>query len=299
MKILKWAGIALGAFVALVVVALGAVYFGSQSKIQKEYAVAAEAITAGSDSALIQRGQHLVTSVNACIGCHGEDLGGKQMIDAPVFATVAASNLTTGRGGVGAKYTDVLFERAIRHGINADGRSIAIMPASHYNRLSDDDLRSVIAYVKSVPPVDNELKPFSAGPISRAITLAGAPFFSAAVIAHDAPHRPAPVAGETVEYGEYLVSVGACRECHGPNLSGGLMPGESEGGRMAPNLTPAGLKAYTEADFMTALREGKRPGGAPIDTMMPWKEYRGMTDGEIKAVWSYLRTVPAKAMGER
>lgn len=294
MKILKWVGIALGAVVGLICVALGIVYFASQSKINREYPIPAEQIATVSDSFTIARGKHLVTSVNACMVCHGPNLGGKQMIDAPVFATVAASNLTSGLGGVAAKYTDVLWERAIRHGINADGRWIAIMPASHYNRLSDEDIRAIIAYVKSVPPVDNELKPFSAGPISRAITLSGAPFFHAGIIQHDAPHRPAPPAGVTAEFGEYLVSVAACRECHGPDLSGGVMPDGSE--RLAPNLTPTGLAAYTEAAFITALREGKRPGGVPIDTIMPWREYRGMTDDELKAVWTYLRTVPPKAM---
>ena len=297
MKIMKWVGIAFAAGLGLVVLALGAVYFASESKITREYTIASEAISGPTDSALVERGKHLVTSVNACIGCHGPGLGGKQMIDAPVFATVAASNLTTGRGGVGAKYTEALLERAIRHGINADGRSIAIMPSSHYNRMSDEDMRAVIAYVKSVPPVDNELKPFSAGPISRAITVSGAPFFHAAMITHEAPHQVAPAPGETVEYGEYLVSIAACRECHGPDLAGGSMPDGS--GILVPNLTPTGLAAYNVADFMTALREGKRPGGVPIDTLMPWRESRGMTDAEIKAIWAYLRSVPAKPMAER
>lgn len=297
MKILKWVGIAFAAGLGLVIIALGVVYFASESKIGAKYAVAAEAITVTPDSAHIERGRHLVTSVNACIGCHGPNLGGKQMVDDPVFATVAASNLTSGQGGVAAKYTDALFERAIRHGINADGRSIAIMPAAHYNRISDEDMRAIIAYLKSVPPVDNQLKPFSAGPISRAITLSGAPFFHASMITHDAPHRSAPPAGETVEYGEYLVSVAACRECHGPDLSGGQMPDGS--GKATPNLTPSGLAAYKEADFFTALRQGKRPGGAPIDTIMPWLEYRGMTDSEIKAIWMYLGTLPPKTIAQR
>lgn len=297
MKFLKWAGIALGAFVGLVVIALGAVYFASESKIGKEYNVAAEPIAVTPDSALIERGRHLASSVSGCAGCHGPALGGIQMVDEPVFGTIAASNLTTGRGGVGAKYTDALFERAIRHGINADGRSMAIMPTLHYNRMSDDDLLAIIAYVKSAPPVDNALKPFSAGPISRVITLAGEPLFGATAIAHDAPHRAAPPAGETPEYGEYVVSIAACRECHGPNLAGGPLPDGS--GKAAPNLTPTGIKHYQEADFITAIRLGKRPGGAPIDTTMPWQTYRGMTDAELKAVYSYLKTVPAKAFGER
>jgi cytochrome c553 len=293
MKVLKWIGVAVGTLVGLAVVALTVVYFASQSKIGRSYTIPAETFAANPDSATLERGRHLTTSVSACVGCHGPGLAGKQMIDAPVFATVAASNLTTGRGGVGAKYTDALLERAIRHGVNADGRSIAIMPAAHYNRLSDEDVRAIIAYVKSVPPVDNELKAFSAGPISRAITLSGAPFFQASIIAHERAHLGAPAAGVTADYGDYLVSIAACRECHGPDLAGSEMPDGS--GRKTPNLTPTGLAAYTEAAFFTAIREGKRPLGVPIDTLMPWREYRGMTDAELQAIWLYLRSVPPQA----
>lgn len=94
---------ALGAIVGLVRVALAIVYFASPSKLQREYTIAAEPITTGTDSATVECGKHLVTSVNGCIGCHGPNLDGTQMIDAPVFATVAASNLTSGRGGIAAK----------------------------------------------------------------------------------------------------------------------------------------------------------------------------------------------------
>jgi cytochrome c553 len=297
MKIVKWIGIALGAVAGLVAVGLGIVYFASESKINRMYDVAAEPITAGTDTASLARGRHLVTAVNGCAGCHGPNLAGTQMIDAPVFATIGAPNLTTGRGGVGAKYTDALFERAIRHGINADGRSIAIMPVQFYNNLSDEDLRAVIAYVKSVPPADNQVKPFSAGPISRILTVSGAPFFQAGMIQHASPHRPAPASGVTPEYGAYLTSIAACGECHGPNFSGGPLPDGS--GKVASNLTPTGLKGYTEAAFLTAIREGKRPGGVPIDTLMPWKYYGRMTDDELKAIWAYLQTVPAQEFAKR
>jgi cytochrome c553 len=297
MKILKWSGIALGAILSLVCLALIGLYFASQSKMQTNYAIAAEPITVASDSALVARGRHLVTAVSGCVGCHGDKLAGTQMIDAPVFARIAASNLTAGAGGVKAKYTDALFERAIRHGVNADGRSMAIMPVAFYNGLADDDLRAIIAYVKSVPAVDHEVKPFSAGPISRGLIMSQPTFLQAGSITHDAPHRVAPTPGVTTEFGEYLVTIAACKECHGANLAGGPLPDGS--GKLASNLTPAGLAAYTEDAFVTAIREGKRPVGAPIDTLMPWRVYRGMTDQELKAIWAYLRTVPAKTMGQR
>jgi cytochrome c553 len=300
MKILKWLGIGLASIVGLVVIALVVVYFVSESRITRDYAVAAEPFTVTPDSAMLARGKHLVTAVSACVGCHGDNLGGKPMIDSPVFAVVSASNLTSGRGGVAPKYTDALFERAIRHGINAEGRSVAIMPSGHYNNLSDEDVKAIIAYIRSVPPVDNELKAFSGGPIARALTLSGAPFFSAMSIMHTSPHRTVtPPAGVTPQYGDYLVGISGCRECHNPVLSGGVMPGGGPDVKPASNITPTGLVAYDEAKFIAALREGKRPGGVPIDTFMPWRQYKGMTDDEMRAIWTYLKTVPPKAMGER
>ena len=65
----------------------------------------------------------------------------------------------------------------------------------------------------------------------------------------------------------------------------------------ASNITPAGIGSWTEADFLRALREGVRPGGTPIDPAMPVRYTKEMTDVELRAVWAYLQTVPAKAYG--
>jgi hypothetical protein len=67
------------------------------------------------------------------------------------------------------------------------------------------------------------------------------------------------------------------------------------------NLTPdeSGLKAWSEADFIRAIREGKRPDGSAISEYMPWKAYGQMSDDELKAIFAYLRTVPAKPKGNR
>jgi hypothetical protein len=69
--------------------------------------------------------------------------------------------------------------------------------------------------------------------------------------------------------------------------------------KIASNLTPAGLGAYNDSLFARALRQGVRPGGTPIDTFMPWREFRLMTDTEIGALYAYLRTVPARPFGNR
>ena len=68
---------------------------------------------------------------------------------------------------------------------------------------------------------------------------------------------------------------------------------------LASNLTPAGLGAWTEADFVRALREGRRPDGSAINEFMPWRGYGAMTDSELRALWLYLRSVPPRATGTR
>src|SRR5690606_29903099 len=94
--------------------------------------------------------------INGCTDCHGPDLSGGVMVDEPPFRVVA-SNLTSGRGGIGTSYSEIDLDRVIRHGVRPDGGPVLVMPSSGYNRLSDDDAARIIAYLRSLPPVDNEL----------------------------------------------------------------------------------------------------------------------------------------------
>src|SRR6185369_12648665 len=104
----------------------------------------------------------------------------------------------------------------------------------------------------------------------------------------------------TVEYGRYMVSVAGCYGCHGDGLSGGKIPGTPPEFKPPANITPKGIGHYTEADFFTALREGKRPGGTPLDTnYMPVRWTRLMTDDETRAIFAFLKTVPPKEYGGR
>lgn len=124
-----------------------------------------------------------------------------------------------------------------------------------------------------------------------------APLVVAKLINHDTPIPSAPPQGETVEYGRYLVASGGCMACHGKNLSGGKIAGGPED-PPASNITPTGIGTWTEADFFRAFREGKRPGNADIHPFMPWKTMGGMTDSELRAIYLYLKTVPARPYGQ-
>jgi mono/diheme cytochrome c family protein len=111
-------------------------------------------------------------------------------------------------------------------------------------------------------------------------------------IDHEQVGVAAPAEGATAEFGEYLSQIGACRECHGPNLAGNFTPDTSP---MGPNLTPSGeLQGWAQADFVTLIRTGVKPTGTQVDTeQMPWDMYSRMTDVELEALWAYLQSLPA------
>lgn len=285
---------ALLGLLSLVVLLLAVVYGVSESRLRRTYTVAAaETLRVTKDPAQLARGQHLVTAVAKCADCHEQDLGGKTFIDGGPLGTVYASNLTAGRGGTLAGYTDAQLEAAIRHGVRPDGRALFVMPADEYQNLSDEDVSAIIAYLRTLPPVDREHGTSHLGPLGRALYAAGKlPLVPAERIDHARTGaRSAPPVGATREYGQYLVSVGGCRSCHGPNLVGG--PSPEPGAPPAANITPAGpMGEWTEAQFYAAIRTGTRPDGTRIKDFMPWRSMARHTDDELRAIWLYLRTVP-------
>ncbi len=291
MKILKWIGIVLGGLVLLIALAAGGMIASSTNRFSKTYDIQAETITVPTDEASLAIGKHWAEM--HCQGCHGEDLSGGPFFEDPSIGYVDAPNLTSGKGGVGATNTDADWVRAIRHGVKADGTSVFIMPSNDFYYLSDTDLAGIIAYVKSVPPVDNEIRPRSLKPFAKILYAVGA--FGNLLYAETIQHEmrpPAPAVGLTVEYGKYLADAHGCKSCHGEALSGD-QPAEP-GAPLAPNLTPGGeLAVWTEADFFNTLRTGVTPSGHELSESMPWQGLGKMTDDELKAVWMYLQSLPA------
>ncbi len=213
-------------------------------------------------------------------------MGGERWIDDPAFARLAGANLTRGRGGIG-EASDADLERAIRHGVGRDRRPLIFMPAEAFTAMTDADLSAMLGYIRTLPPVDRELPEPQLGPVARALYLAGSlPLLPVKLVDHTAT-RATPAPGVTVEYGEYLATIGGCRSCHGLALAGDANP-------EAPDITVGRLGRWTEADFFDALRHGRRPDGTVIDPeKMPWVRSGLMTDDEISAVWAYMRSLPA------
>ena len=288
-----------GAVIGLIIVAAAVVYFLVGSRLNKTCDVQAATIDIPTDAPSEATGWPLFIIGLACEECHEAGLGGDVMEDNPAIGRLVASNLTSGKGGIGSTYTDADWVRAIRHGAGTDGNPLVLMPSVEFNKFSDAGLGLIIAYVKSLPPVDNELPSTKAGPFDRVFTLLEPDLIPARVIDHDAQRPPEPVPGVTLEYGEYMAFV--CAICHGDSLSGGPVPGDESGAPPAPNITPGSeLKAWSEADFINTMRTGVTPFGRQLDDeFMPWEDIGLMTDDELKAIWMYLKSLPAKEFKEK
>lgn len=294
-RVLKWTGIGFGGIVVLIVIAGVILYFRGSSRADRNYEIQVEEIEIPTNPEAIARGKQLVTAPTGCWSCHGANLGGDVLIEEPGFGTLYAPNLTSGKGGVGATYTDQDWVRSIRHGVAPDGNGLVLMPSDIFANLSEDDLGAIIAYVKSVPPVDNDVPEPSIGFLAN--ILFGAELLldplAAEWIDHEAPFVQAPGPGATKEYGEYLVSIGFCQMCHGADLAGGKLDPMSPS---APNLTTRGFAGqWSQDQFIRTLRFGVTPDGKQIDPeMMPWDIFTGMSDEELEAIWLYLQSLPAE-----
>ncbi len=287
-------------FFALAVFLLAAattgIFFGSQRALAARTVAATQPFSAAGGS--VAHGKHIASSFGSCFTCHGTDLGGGPMyVGDPAMGTLAASNLTRGSGGIGSTYSDQDFEGAIRHGVRPDGSGLLLMPSVAFSHMSDADLRDLVAYIRSVPPVDRTTPARVIGPVAHTLLAAGKLKLQPDKID---PSYVAPATtptGVTVAHGSYIVNAAGCMQCHGANLAGGHYEG-SPSDPAATNISPAAIGTWSEADFVRTMRSGKDPSGHELSRFMPWPAYGQMSDDELAAVWAYLRSVPpATAQG--
>ena len=308
-RLFKSALIAISVIGALIAVSVPVLVLRADRDMSRVWEVTPTPLSIPDGPDAIERGRHLVELVGGCKGCHGPNLSGKVMFDVPPIRLVAP-NLTAGRGGVTHAYGTEDWVRTLRHGIRPDGSAVQIMPIVQLRNLGASDLGEVIAYLRSVPPVDQENLPSevrTVGKVLRALGMAPQP--PAMRVDHDGGFPEAPPRGLTAEYGRYLALIG-CTGCHGANSSGGYRLGLGVLARRmsdperppAANLTShmaEGIGSWVEADLVRAMRYGLRPDGSLINPRyMPWPAMSiAWTDNELQALWLYLETLRPLSTG--
>ncbi|NLG95988.1 MAG: c-type cytochrome [Chloroflexi bacterium] len=295
---LRIALLAVGSLFGLLIVLIaGALVYGQVSFKRTYNDRPVYKIKADTSPQGIARGEYLVQSVMGCADCHAE----KSQEDAlsglsypiqqgPIAGIFSGSNLTPDvETGLGA-WTDGEIARAIREGLDRDNTELVIMPSQNYREMSDEDIASVVGYLRSLKPVRNEITPFTMNPPAKTLWAFGlmGPRISQQPIVSS---QDGPAAGSR-EYGAYLVNIGGCRDCHGADLSGGEVPMAPPGSPPGWDITSIGvISEWDKEEFILAMRSGTRPDGSLINPVMPWKVYRGMTEEDLESIYQYLMSI--------
>lgn len=277
--------------IGLVAILAVSVFVASEWKLRNAPEVeAAEIEIPEGDEEAIAAGAHIAVT-RGCTECHGDELAGKTVIDDPMLGLLEGPNLTRGENGIPEDFSDEDWVRAIRHGVDGEGRPLFMMPSEEYWHLDDADLGRLVAYLDQLPETDGPETQVRLGPLGRLLVATNQIPIAAAVIDHEERPPSAPPAVVSAEYGEYIAHT--CTGCHGADLAGGPIPGAPPDWPEAANLTPheSGLGDWTEEDFVVAIKEGTRPDGSALDPVMPFAQFQKMSFGELAALWLYLETL--------
>lgn len=263
----------------------------------------------------VERGKYIANHVAVCIDCHstrdwskyaGPLIAGTEGKGGDVFkkefgfpGTFYARNITP--YGIG-KWSDGEVFRAVTSGVSKDGSALfPLMPYQHYGALDKEDVYSIIAYIRTLPAIKNEV------PRSKAD-------FPVNILMHLAPAKPAfvtrPAETDTVKYGEYLVRMASCVTCHSQEDKGNLIKGTEYGGGRefqlpggtvrSANITfhHTGIAGWTKEQFIARFTQYQDSSYQPaqlqltdFNTPMPWMMYSGMKQTDLAAIYAYLKTV--------
>lgn len=267
----------------------------------------------------IARGEYLATHVSMCLDCHstrdyskfaaptipgtegkGGELFGRTMGFPGDFY---APNITP--AGIG-DWTDGELLRAITTGVSKDGHALfPVMPYPNFGQLDKEDIYSIIAYIRTLKPIENKV-PASEADFPVSILLNTMP--------QEANFTTIPDQKELIAYGKYLTTASSCTECHTPMDKGQRIQEKyMAGGFEFPlpdgtvvrsvNLTPdkqTGLGNWTEEQFISRFKMysdstyvPQTVGPGDFKTVMPWSEYTHLKEGDLKAIFAYLKTIPA------
>ena len=294
---------ALGIIAAILALAAGlfleAVWWGERKTVRVVDVKVVPVPFARASPEVLKLGKYLFES-RGCGECHGMDGAGKVVIDEGGMY-VRAPDITPAKTSMVANYTEGDWVRAIRHGVDPAGRALLIMPSEDYNRLNDADFAALVAYIRSLPAGRGTLGEVRFPMMVKALYGAGVVKDAADRIDHKLPPSPPVPVAANAAHGGYVANM--CMGCHGEHLSGGNIPGAPPDWPPASNLTPGEgsvLPRYaTEEAFMSMMRTGKRPDGSAVSKVMPFESLRNFNDTDLKAVYAYLKTLPARKAGER
>jgi mono/diheme cytochrome c family protein len=269
-------------------------------------AAAAFAGAASADTS-VERGAYLVNTIMTCGNCHspkgppdvvaGKDFSGGLRFDAPPF-DVTAPNITPDKEtGIGA-WSDDDIKKLLRTGRRPDGVPIAVaMPTGFYDIITDSDLDAIVAYLRTLKPVNNKVP----APIYK-IAVPRVVFPGA-----EKPIDPADL-NDKLKRGFYLATIGHCMECHTPLVKGvqDFQNSLAMGGREFPgpwgvsvsrNITSSktkGIGDWSDAEVKRAVTQGIDKDGNKLKGPMGYQYYAHMTDADLDAVIAWVRTLPPK-----
>lgn len=259
--------------------------------------------------ARMDRGQYLVSSLVLCLDCHSETdwaapgapfipgtIGGGDIFPLEGLpGRVVASNISPDKQTGAGNWSDEDFFRAMVQGIGKDGRTLfPIMPYMNYREMSDEDLASIIVYVRSIDPVSKAQPKTELAEQARQSLKPLPP--------RDA--IPPSDLSDPVKRGAYLVNAGLCFVCHTPpqpngvpqpgmEFAGGWVMNGPWGSVATANITPdaSGISYYDERMFVDMIHTGRVEGSRELNVLMPVRFYEHMTDTDLKAVFAYLKTL--------
>lgn len=269
---------------------------------------------------VVERGKYLAHHVAMCMDCHSqrdynqfsapviagtEGMGGEvfdEKLDVP--GVIIARNITSDTvNGIG-KWTDEEIAKAITRGIRRNGDTLfPLMPYPHYNGMSKYDVYSIIAYIRTLKPNNNKIPERK---LFMPISMAYPPLRSSSL-----ENNVKPDVSDMVKYGEYITNIAVCMDCHTPMDKGQFVMEKYMAGGWkvnmgsfvvnTANITPdsaTGIGSWTEEIFLEKFKHYRDPAVVRTNpgknnSLMPWTMYAQMEDFDIKAIYRYLRTIPA------
>jgi mono/diheme cytochrome c family protein len=283
-RFVKWAGVVFSGLLTMIFALLVVVSGIGLYKLYGPHPVEAISVSVNKTPQQVARGEHIANII--CIDCHSQTKqlplsGGRDVgKDSPVpIGGLTSFNLTP--GGPLKDWSDSEIFRALREGVDQQGRTLIAMSALPTRWMSDEDIKAVIAYLRSQPSIPSTTQEGDNPNLLFAVFL-GANLLPA----------PEPVTGvvtapqktESPEYGKYIIGFVGCTDCHGIDLSGGKSGGLNPVG---PNLRI--VKWWTRDQFISTLRTGTTPEGLKLNPkIMQWDIYGHMDDEELGAVYAYL-----------